>query len=103
MNNFNAIDIQDVTHKNHRNVTLHIERLVLDGFAYSLHERGLLQVALQQELRSLVDRGGLANLTGEGMTPALNAEAIPVSATTRPAQVGTMVANSVFNSLSQKF
>ena len=103
MNNFDAIDNQDVTNKSHGNVTLHIERLVLDGFPYSLHEGGLLQMALQQELRSLVDRGGLANLSGEGMTPALNPEAIPVSTTTRPAQVGTMVANSVFNSLSQKF
>ena len=102
MNNIDPLESQEVEPKSHSAVTLHIERLVLDGFPYSVHDRGQLQEALQRELTNLVNRHGVGNLIGGGMTPALRAEGIRASAATSPAHVGTMVAHSVFNSLSRK-
>lgn len=102
MNNLEHIDKQGTEHQSHGDINLHIERLVLDGFAYSLYERGELQEALQRELTDLVVRDGLGNSISGGMTPTLRADPIQISASTRPAQVGNMVAGSVFNSLNQK-
>lgn len=102
MNNLEHIDKQGTEHKSRGDINLHIERLVLDGFAYSLYERGELQEALHQQLTALLTQGGLGNLIGGRMVPALRAEGIQIAASTRPTQVGSMVAGSIFNSLNQK-
>lgn len=103
MKNLDHIDNEQAelsAQQSHGDVRLHIERLVLDGFSYSLHERGQLQEALQSELMSLLHERGVGNLGGARMTPSLRAEAIQISALTRPAQVGSLVAASVYNSLN---
>jgi hypothetical protein len=92
----------DSDNQKREHVSLHIERLVLDGFAYSLHERGELRTAIQRQLTALIAQGGLGNLSEGGMVPALHAEGIQIRAVSRPAQVGAMVAGSIFNSLNQK-
>lgn len=106
MNDLDPIDGQAAAFnaaQRHSGVTLHIERLVLDGLTYSVHERGQLQQALQQELTALIKSSGLGKITAGSMTPFLNAPAIRISGSSGATQVGTMVAGSVFNSLSQKF
>lgn len=93
---------EHVAHKSRGEISLHIERLVLDGFGYSLYERGELRNALQRQLTALIAQGGLGNLVEGGMVPALRAEGIQIRAASRPTQVGAMVAGSIFNSLNQK-
>ena len=95
-------DTQSTENKNHGDISLHIERLVLNGFAYSLYERGELQNALHQQLTALIAQGGLGDLIGGGLVPSLRAEGIRISSSTAPNQVGAMVAGSIFNSLRQK-
>jgi len=95
-------DSLDGDNQNREHVSLHIERLVLDGFSYSLYERGELRNALQQQLGALIAQGGLGNLTAGGMVSALRAEGIQIRAASQPRQVGAMVAGSIFNSLNQK-
>lgn len=105
MNDLDPIEGQAAAYspaQSHSGVKLHIERLVLDGLTYSVHERGQLQQALQRELTALIRHGGLENLTAGSMTPFLSAPAIRISSSIGATQVGTMVAGSVFNSISQK-
>jgi hypothetical protein len=45
-----------IAHQSRGEISLHIERLVLDGFGYSLYERGELRNALQRQLTALIAR-----------------------------------------------
>ena len=84
------------------NITLHIERLVLDGIAVSHAQRPLLQAAVEAELARLLAEGGLASGLRDGVqVPALGAQAIQITQPGEPAVLGTQIAQSVYSSLGR--
>ena len=83
-----------------RNVELHIEELVLRGFAPE--DRYLIGEAVQQELTRLLNKGGVPPLLARGgeigqldggafaMSPGMKAEAI-----------GSQIAQNIYGGLNQ--
>jgi hypothetical protein len=79
-------------------IDLHIEELVLHGFA--ARDRGRIAAALETELARLLSaeraQGLLANPAGLGN---LNAGVFEVKAGARPQEAGTQIARAVFRGL----
>ena len=80
------------------NISLHIERLVLDGLPAHAGQVVVLQAALETELARLLAEHGLPGVT-PGAIPQLAAAPIQLSAGA-PAQWGRQIAGSLANSLS---
>lgn len=82
------------------NITLHIERLILDGIPISASQRPVLQEAVTAELTRLLAEGGLspAFLSG-GAVPSLRTGNIQLSGDSQPTQLGTHVAQAVYGGL----
>jgi hypothetical protein len=83
-------------------ISVHIERLVLDGLPPTAAQTARMQRALERELASLIARDGdLAAWAGAGAahpTAPMAAPAVPWDAT-RPHQLGRALAHTVFASL----
>jgi len=80
-------------------VTLHVERLVLEGLGLTRAQAGLVQRAFERELTRLVthaERGGDWRGT---RVPAVTATAVHIDGTARPTQLGRDVARSVYSTL----
>jgi hypothetical protein len=79
------------------NVSLHIERLVLDGMSLSARERAVLGTAVTTELTRLISENGLpATLPASGTVPSIPAEAIQLGGEHNPAQLGQQIARAVY-------
>ena len=79
-------------------LTLHIDRLVIDGLALT-HADGLrLQRAMEQELAQLWQARDAGATPAGHAAPALRAPSAG-GASASPAQLGRQVAHSVFDSL----
>jgi hypothetical protein len=81
------------------NISLHIERLVLDGLPLRDGHGPALQAALEAELSRLLEQHGLAELSG-GAVPQLNAAAIQLSPDAPPARWGAQIAQSLHASFA---
>ena len=58
-------------------VNIHIERLLIDGFAFGRHETPIIEAALSAELTRLIGEGALADgLASRRFDPAIRAEPI---------------------------
>jgi hypothetical protein len=80
------------------NIELHIDDLVLHGFAYS--DRYLISKAIEHELaRLFVERGSPSLLAESGDFPRLDAGAFEVAPGTKPAAIGAQVAQAVYTGL----
>lgn len=84
-----------------RGVTLHIERVVIDGVPLTGVQAGQLRAALQVELSKLLQQDGSGLTLHGGALPGLTAPAIQVSAPLRPSDLGRDIARSVYASLRQ--
>ncbi|MEM9006468.1 MAG: hypothetical protein AAGE59_23455 [Cyanobacteria bacterium P01_F01_bin.86] len=83
-------------------INLHIEQLVLDGLSLSPRERRQLQATVETELGHLITENGLANyLHSNGTVPALTADTIQVSNNPNPSQLGTQIAQAVYQGIGQ--
>lgn len=82
-------------------VSLHIERLVIDGIPLGAGHAGKLQTTIVTELTRLLTEGGLAHPLSRGTaTPSLRTA--PVKAlSSRPSQLGIQIAEAVYGSLRQ--
>lgn len=79
------------------NVSLHIERLILDGLTLSARERVVLGTAVTAELTRLINEGGLpANLPASGAVPYLPAGAVQLSHDHNPTLLGQQIAQAVY-------
>jgi hypothetical protein len=79
-------------------VDLHIEELVLHGFA--AHDRHRIAAAVQQELARLMATEGSANLLKNSLSlDAINAGAFRVQANAKPQAAGTHIARAVYRSM----
>ena len=82
------------------NITVHIERLILDGLAIPPGQRLFLQAAVTAELNRLLTEGGLSSafLSG-GAVPSLRAGNIHLAGDNQPNQLGTQVAQVVYSGI----
>jgi hypothetical protein len=79
------------------NITLHIERLILDGLPIGSGQGATVQAAVEAELSRLLVQGGIApSLQSGGAVPSVRAEAIQFTAQSTPAQMGQQIAHSVY-------
>ncbi len=82
------------------NIHLHIERLILDGLPIERSQGPHVQAAVEAELSRLLTENGLApNLQTGGAMPNVHANAIQLTASSSPAQVGTQIAQSVYGGI----
>ena len=80
-------------------VSVHIDRLVLDGFDLPPLSRGELRAALERELAHLIAGDDIAStLARRGALPAVGAPQI--SAEGPPTQLGTAIAAAVYGGLA---
>ncbi len=84
------------------NVNLHIERLVLDGLEVSLHERPVLQAAVEAELGRLLSVGGLQpGLINGGAIPSVPGGVIQLTQPNNAARLGKQIAQAVYEGIGQ--
>ncbi len=83
-------------------VTLHIERLVLDGINVEPAQRSHLQAAVEAELGRLLAEGGVgADLAGGGAVPSVKAEGFQIGGEGNPVQLGRQIARSVYGGIGK--
>ena len=82
------------------NISLHIDRLILDGISISHSQRPLLQAAVEAELGRLLTEGGMgAEWQSGGAVPSLSTPAIQLSPEGNPTQWGHQIAQSVYRGI----
>ncbi len=81
------------------NVSLHIERLVVDGLPLTTAQGPAFHAALEGELMRLLREQGLGGVTG-GAQPALSIAPIALAAGSSPAQWGAKGAQGVHAGLA---
>lgn len=84
------------------NITLHIERLVLEGFSLSAQEQQLLETAVSAELTRLLATSGLGErwMSGTAVS-AIQAGTIQLTTPKNPTQLGGQIAQAVYRELGQ--
>lgn len=81
------------------NITIHIERLILDGLPVTSSQGPLVQAALEAELtRLLVDQG--LRVSSAGAVPEVSAGSIQLKEHGKPAQLGHRIAQVVYGGLA---
>ena len=83
-----------------RRVSLHIDRLVIDGFALQSGQAHHVRAALVRELTRLIETRGVQADSGAAV-PRLRAPAIRLSPAAKTAEIGRRVAGSIHQSLNE--
>lgn len=84
------------------NVRLHIERLVLDGFAVTPSQRTKLVDAVEAELSRLILVGSVSSSAAAGFSvPAVNGGAVAAGSPFNPVSFGHEVARAVYSSIGE--
>ncbi len=81
------------------NINLHIERLVLDGFAYTAGEGEALGAALQAELVRILTQDGLGQVTGSAQFPRVDGGAVSAATGVPVRQFGQQLAQPLLGAL----
>jgi len=83
-------------------VSLHIDRLVLDGIELSGRERIDLKRAVRSEIaRSVRDNGLSDELRGMGARPSLRTADIQLRTETSAGRLGVLLSRSVYRSIGK--
>jgi hypothetical protein len=84
------------------NISVHIERLILDGIRLSPGQGARVKAAVEAELSRLLISGGLASgLQSGGALPSVRADSIQVSAEGNPSRLGKQIARSVYRGIGE--
>lgn len=84
------------------NISLHIERLVLDGIPLGPGQGPLLQAAVEAELTRLLANGGLSDaLQSGGALYNVRTAGIQLADGGSPAQLGEQIAGAVYGGIGQ--
>ena len=84
------------------NITVHIERLILDGIAVSHHHRPLVQAAMEKELARLLALDGLSiDFQQSHVQQRIQAGVLEVKDTDEPAVLGRNIARAVYRGIGQ--
>lgn len=81
-------------------IRLHIEQLVLEGFAPG-DSRGLAAAVEAELARLLAEQGVPPGLAAGGRIPSLDGGSFPVTVGARPQQVGVQVARAVLGGMGR--
>lgn len=81
-------------------ITLHIERLILDGLPISSHDAPLVRAAVEAELtRLFADRGIVPSPRTSTTVPHARAGSINLAHDPPPARLGQEIAGAVYKSI----
>jgi hypothetical protein len=84
------------------NVTLHIEKLILDGLDVRPGDRQHLQAAVEAELTRLLGEGGIAaGLAEGGAVPAVRGGSIQTGGGGGAAGLGSQIAQAVYGGIGK--
>jgi hypothetical protein len=83
------------------NVSLHIDRLVLEGIELDAAQRPVLQAAVEAELGRLLAQGGLGSLAAGGAVPSVRAGGFEMSGEGNSAQLGKQIAGAVYGGIGK--
>jgi hypothetical protein len=84
------------------NITVHIDRLILEGISLAHSQRPRLQATVEAELVRLLATNGLAsNLQTHGSWPSLTAAPIELQNTNEPIQLGKQIAQAVYRGIGK--
>jgi hypothetical protein len=82
-------------------ITVHIERLVLEGLPITRAQGPLVQAAVQAELSRLLAQGGLGpELAAGGAVPSVPTKGIQLGGG-RPGEMGRQIARSVYGGMNR--
>ena len=81
------------------NITLHIERLVLDGLPLTHGQSTAVKTALEGELARLLKERGMQGVTG-GAVPHLSVASIHLSPGAHPTQWARQIAHTLYAGLT---
>jgi hypothetical protein len=80
-------------------MSLHIDRMVIDGVPLSAGQCSHLKAAVLKEFRRLMQSDGLGSDFQSGAVSALEAPSIRISPATHPAEMGRQIARSIHKTL----
>ena len=84
------------------NISVHIERLILEGLSVTSSQGALVQAALEKELGRLLAAHGLSEeLHRGGAVPRVRADAIHLSQENPPAQLGQSIARAIYGGIGK--
>lgn len=87
---------------NTTNITISIERLVLDDLPVAAHQRGKLQAAFEAELSRLLTNGELAfDLRSSGLLKQLPASVLELNGDESPDTLGKKLARAIYRGIGQ--
>jgi hypothetical protein len=82
------------------NISIHIERLILDGLPIPQRERSRLQAAIEEELARLLANGSLAfDLRTPGTLSRLNGGTLELTGDEEPSQLGKHIAGAIYGGI----
>jgi hypothetical protein len=76
------------------NITVHIERLILDGLPVNGNDGATIQAAVETELSRLLTEQGLPGMSA-GNASNLSAGPIELASETKPAHLGHQIAQAI--------
>ena len=84
------------------NITVHIERLILDGIAVSQRHRPLVQAAMEEELARLLAIDGLSSdFQQSHVQQSVLAGVLEVNDSDEPTILGRNIARAVYKGIGQ--
>lgn len=84
------------------NITLHIDRLILNGVNISHRQRHLLQASVQTELARLLAEGGVSlGLVSGGALPLASVKGIQSANGDDPVQLGRQIVQSLYGGIGK--
>jgi hypothetical protein len=84
------------------NITIHIERLILDGLPVATHQGPLVQAAVEAELTRLLASGGLSDtLQSGGALYNLRTAGIHLANDGSPVRLGEQIAGAVYGGIGK--
>lgn len=81
-------------------ISVHIERLILDGLPIAQRDRARLQAAIEEELARLLSKGALSvDLRAPGTLPRLTGGAIELTGSEEPSLLGKHIAQAIYGGI----
>jgi hypothetical protein len=84
------------------NITIHIERLILDGVFVAHRHRPQLQAALEAELARLIAADGLAvDVQMGGVLPRVSGGEMHLESDEHPSRLGMQIARAIYKGIGK--
>ncbi len=83
-------------------ITVHIERLILDGLPVTTSQGSVVQAAVETQLANLLRAEGLnPELRADGALPSVKARNIQMASYSNPNQLGQQIAQAVYRGIGK--